>query len=234
MTKRAAPSAKPARRAAPARAGWTRSSNLLDLTEALGEKLRDLRVTRGLSLKEASDITGVPRPTLSRIEHNKMAPTIGLLSKVVAGLGVPWSSILPETVIADRPSGAGPSFSSSRTPTVRLGRREATALHPNNPLSRRLRTFVLSTQHKTVEEGGGFLGHPDTEFCFVLDGTLTIHFQGRRPRRLRPGESALFSGETPHAYTSHTGATVQFLLVTTKAATPAGKSRERKTARGAD
>lgn len=210
-----------ARSSSSRRAGWTRSTDLLDLTSQLGERLRDLRVARGISLKEASDITGVPRPTLSRIEHNKMAPTIGLLSKVVTGFGVPWSSILPETVVADSPSGARTSFSSGRTPTVRLGRREAKALHPNNPLSRQLRTFVLSTRHKTVKEGGGYLGHPDTEFCFVLDGTLTIHFKGGRARRLRPGESALFSAETPHAYTSHTGKLVQFLLVTMKAR-PAG------------
>ena len=79
-------------------AGWTRSTDLLDLTGKLGEKLRALRETRGISLKEASDITGVPRPTLSRIEHNKMAPTIGLLSKIVAGFGVPalWVRMKPE------------------------------------------------------------------------------------------------------------------------------------------
>ena len=211
----------PRKSSSSSRAGWTRSSDLLDLTSQLGEKLRDLRVARGITLKEASDITGVPRPTLSRIEHNKMAPTIGLLSKVVAGFGVPWSTILPETVISDAPSGSRASFSSSRATTVRLGRREAKALHPHNPLSLQLGSFVLSTRHKTVEEGGGFLGHPDTEFCFVLDGTLTIHFKGRRARRLRPGESALFSAETPHAYTSHTGKPVQFLLIVMKAPKPA-------------
>lgn len=202
-------------------AGWTRSTDLLDLTGKLGEKLRALRETRGISLKEASDITGVPRPTLSRIEHNKMAPTIGLLSKIVAGFGVPWSSILPDTVISDAPSGKGASFSSRRTQEVKLGRRSLKSLHPNNPLSTRLRTFVMTTRHKTVEDGGGYLAHPDTEFCFVLDGVLTIHFKGKRARRLLPGESALFAADTPHAYRSHTGKPVQFLLVTTKRPRPA-------------
>ena len=202
------------------RASWTRSTDLLDLTGKLGEKLRALRETRGISLKEASDITGVPRPTLSRIEHNKMAPTIGLLSKVVAGYGVPWSSILPDTIISDAPSGKDTSFSSSHTQEVKLGRRSLKSLHPSNPLSPQLRTFVLTTQHKTVEAGGGFLAHPDVEFCFVLDGALTIHFKGKRARRLQPGESALFASDTPHAYTSHTGKPVQFLLVTTKRRLP--------------
>jgi transcriptional regulator with XRE-family HTH domain len=200
----------------PSRAGWTRTSDLLDLTGKLGEKLRELRETRGISLKEASDLTGVPRPTLSRIEHNKMAPTIGLLSKVVAGYGIPWSSILPDTIISDAPSGKEASFSSLRTQEVKLGRRSFKSLHPNNPLALQLRTFVMTTRHRTVEDGGGYLAHPDTEFCFVLDGTLTIHFKGKRPRRLQAGESALFAASTPHAYRSHTGRLVRFLLVTTR------------------
>ena len=213
-------SAKPS-----SRAGWTRSSDLLDLTGKLGEKLRALRETRGLSLKEASDLTGVPRPTLSRIEHNKMAPTIGLLSKVVAGYGVPWSSILPDTIVSDAPSGEDVSFSSRRIQEVKLGRRSLKSLHPNNPLSLRLTTFVLTTRHRTVEDGGGYLAHPHTEFCYVLDGILTVHFKGKRSRRLRPGESALFSAGTPHAYTSHTGKSVEFLLVTTRAPAKARSPR---------
>ena len=146
-----------------------------------------------------------------------MAPTIGLLSKVVAGYGIPWSSILPDTIISDAPSGSDSSFSSRRTQEVKLGRRSLKSLHPNNPLSLRLRTFVLTTRHRTVEDGGGYLAHPDTEFCYVLDGILTVHFKGKRSRRLRAGESALFAASAPHAYTSHTGKTVQFLLVTTRA-----------------
>jgi transcriptional regulator with XRE-family HTH domain len=197
------------------RGGWKRTTDQLDLTGKLGEKLRGLREMRELSLGEASDVTGVPRPTLSRIEHNKMAPTIAVLCKIVSGYGVPWSTILPDTIISDRPAGRSASFSSDHALEVKLGRRSLRSLHPSNPLSRQLRTFVLTTEHKTVQEGGGFLSHPFAKFCYVLDGSLTIHFKGKRARRLEVGESALFPGETPHAYTSHTGAPARFLLVAT-------------------
>jgi transcriptional regulator with XRE-family HTH domain len=196
------------------RAGWTRGSDLLDLTGKLGVKLRDLRLARGLSLKEASDITGVPQPTLSRIENNKMAPTIGLLSKIVGGFDAPWSAILPESIIPDTSAGREISFSSGAMPVLRLGRRKAQALHPHNPLSSTLRSFIMSTRHKTVKDGGGFLSHPHTELCFVLEGVLRIHFKGRRTRRLLQGESALFEAKIPHAYTSESGGSVRFLLVT--------------------
>lgn len=197
------------------RAGWKRTTDQLDLTGKLGEKLRGLREMRELSLGEASEVTGVPRPTLSRIENNKMAPTIALLGKIVAGYGVPWSTVLPDTVIADRPAGRNASFSSHRTLEVKLGRRSAKSLHPSNPLSSRLRTFVMTTEHTSVQDGGGYLSHAFTKFCYVLEGSLTIHFKGKRARRLEAGESALFPGDTPHAFTSHSGAAVRFLLVST-------------------
>lgn len=203
------------------RAGWKRTSDQLDLTGKLGEKLRGLREMRELSLGEASEVTGVPRPTLSRIENNKMAPTIAVLSKIVAGYGVPWSTVLPDTVIADRPAGRSASFSSRDTLEVKLGLRSVKSLHPSNPLSPRLRTFVMTTQHRTVQEGGGYLSHAFAKFCYVLEGTLTIHFKGKRPRRLEVGESALFPGGTPHAYTSHSGTPARFLLVTTPLRQPA-------------
>lgn len=197
------------------RAGWKRTTDQLDLTGKLGEKLRGLREMRELSLGEASEVTGVPRPTLSRIEHNKMAPTIAVLSKIVAGYAVPWSTVLPDTVIADRPAGRSASFSSRDTLEVKLGLRSVKSLHPSNPLSPRLRTFVMTTEHRTVQEGGGYLSHAFTKFCYVLDGSLTIHFKGKRPRRLEAGESALFPGDTPHAFTSHSGMPARFLLVST-------------------
>src|SRR5262245_21428231 len=159
------------------RAGWTRGSDLLDLTGKLGIKLRDLRLARGISLKEASDLTGVPQPTLSRIENNKMAPTIGLLSKIVGGMDAPWSAVLPDFIISEAPAGQDISFSSASIPEVRLGRRKAQALHPHNPLSSKLRSFILSTQHRTVKEGGGFLSHSHTELCFVLEGVLRLHLK---------------------------------------------------------
>jgi transcriptional regulator with XRE-family HTH domain len=180
----------------------------------LGIKLRDLRLARGISLKEASDLTGVPQPTLSRIENNKMAPTIGLLSKIMGGLDAPWSAVLPDFIISEAPAGQDVSFSSASIPEVRLGRRKAQALHPHNPLSSKLCSFILSTQHRTVKEGGGFLSHSHTELCFVLEGVLRVHLKGRRPRRLLPGESALFASKIPHAYTSETGEPVRFLMVT--------------------
>ncbi|MDQ8728298.1 cupin domain-containing protein [Bradyrhizobium sp. LHD-71] len=201
------------RNAPPLRGGWTRERDFLDISSELGAKLRELRQTAGISLKQAQDLTGVPHATLSRIETNKMAPTLPLLAKVVAGLGVPWSAVLPQSIVSDAPSGPEVSFSSDQASGIRLGRREIISLHPDNPLTGRIEPFIMSTRHRTLEQAGGLLGHPHTEFCFVLEGKLRLHLQGRRARVLHPGESALFDSTIPHAYTSASEGSAQFLIV---------------------
>ena len=185
-----------------ATAGRSRSKVTSDIGDELGARLRAFRQTAGITLKQAEEITGVPHATISRIETNKMSPTIPLLAKVVTGLGVPWSEVLPESVRTDPVFGSDVSFSSDMASGIRLGRRDFTFLHSDNPLSTKFQTMIMSTRNRTVTEAGGLGGHPHTELCFVLEGTLRLHLKGRRPRVLETGESALFEATTPHAYTS--------------------------------
>jgi transcriptional regulator with XRE-family HTH domain len=196
------------------RAGWTRGPELLDVTSRLGEKLREIRAERGLSLKEANDLTGVPSATLSRIENNKMAPTLGLLSKIVEGLRLSWDDILPQPAGAASRQLAEISFATGKPSILRSGDIDYEPLHRDSPLAPKVGTLIMSVKQRTVAEAGGLVGHPRKEFCYVIDGDLTLHFKGRRARTLKPGESALFDASTPHAYTSKTGETVRVLLVT--------------------
>jgi transcriptional regulator with XRE-family HTH domain len=173
-----------------------------DIAGELGAKLRAIRQAAGITLKQAEAMTGVPHATISRVETNKMSPTLTLLSKIVAGLGVPWSAVLPASVVRKPEFGSDVSFSSDLAAGIRLGRRDFVFLHSNNPLSTRVAPFVMSTRNRTLAEAGGLGGHPDIEFCFVIEGTLRLHLKGRPSHVLATGESALFEATIPHAYTS--------------------------------
>lgn len=50
--------------------------------------LKDLREARGLTQQELSDRSGVPRPTLAHLESGQGNPTLSVLSKVAAALGI--------------------------------------------------------------------------------------------------------------------------------------------------
>src|SRR5213075_2573730 len=65
-----------------------------DLAPVVGGNLRRLRTKRGLSLERLAQLSGVSRAMLGQIELGQSAPTINVLWKIAAGLGVTFSALL--------------------------------------------------------------------------------------------------------------------------------------------
>ena len=79
------------------------------MQDTLARKLRVLRAERGLTLREAEELTGVDKDTLSKIERGLRHPYDVTLSKLAKGYGVPVEELLEEPVpLAEAPREAGP------------------------------------------------------------------------------------------------------------------------------
>ena len=65
----------------------------------IGERLKEIRNTRNLTLDEAAKLTGVSKPMLGQIERGQSSPTINVLWKISTGLKIPLSFFCrqPET-----------------------------------------------------------------------------------------------------------------------------------------
>lgn len=65
----------------------------------IGERLKEIRNTRHLTLDEAAELTGVSKPMLGQIERGQSSPTINVLWKISTGLKIPLSFFYrqPET-----------------------------------------------------------------------------------------------------------------------------------------
>ena len=70
----------------------------------MGLLLRQWREKRGLSLHGLADQSGVHWVTITKIENGRMSPTVALLEKLAAGLGIPVRNLFP----AEPPKGRGP------------------------------------------------------------------------------------------------------------------------------
>lgn len=55
--------------------------------KTVGESIRDLRTTRGLSIKDLADQTGVTPAAVSRWESGKRVPTVENYNKLITALG---------------------------------------------------------------------------------------------------------------------------------------------------
>jgi XRE family transcriptional regulator, fatty acid utilization regulator len=125
----------------------------------LGQRLRHLRRTRGMTLDQLSAAVGRAPSQLSLIENGKREPKLSLLQAIAAALGVPMQDLLrPEA--PSRRAGleielahfqAAPAYAALGLPVVRGGRRlPADALESLIGLHREL-TRLLTEQSATPE-----------------------------------------------------------------------------------
>jgi transcriptional regulator with XRE-family HTH domain len=192
---------------------WRRADDDQSMTRELGQRLRAVRDAKGMSLAELSLLCGVPGPTISRIENSKMSPTCGVLARIAAALDVDWIDVLGP----GKPA-SGEPLMSLREPDGGLATlmRGLTCTILHNEDAARLESLLVEVNTQSLEDVGGLVGHRGEEFCYVLSGTLALHFQGREPRILRAGGSALFSSVTPHAYVAAGPEGAKILLVVTR------------------
>ncbi|GMA51567.1 DNA-binding protein [Alicyclobacillus contaminans] len=64
------------------------------LSQRIGQRLRELRQRRNLSLDALAQRTDVSKPMLAQIERGASNPTVATLWKIAAGLNVPFTTFL--------------------------------------------------------------------------------------------------------------------------------------------
>lgn len=146
-----------------------------------------------MSLDELARASGVSRAALSQIETNKMNPTIGLLWKVAAGFGIPFSEILGE------PHARASILRRNEAQTLQSadGKFQSKPLAPagSSPLIE-LYELRLAARSRNSSEAHA----PGTrEIVIVLSGALRL-MTGGTMYELAAGDSVLFAADQPHVY----------------------------------
>lgn len=71
-----------------------KKETIMDAAQYLASTLKNLRHTRGLSLSQTAEKTGVSKAMLGQIERNESSPTVATLWKIATGFNVPFSLFL--------------------------------------------------------------------------------------------------------------------------------------------
>ena len=69
----------------------------------IGENLKNIRKSMGLSLDAVSSMTGVSKTMLSQIERSESVPTLATVSKIANGLKIRFDNLLtsPQSLYCD-------------------------------------------------------------------------------------------------------------------------------------
>ncbi len=164
-----------------------------ELAGRVAENLREHRKRRELSLDQLAQLTGVSRAALSQIETRKTNPTIGVIWKIAAGLGITFSDLIGETR-------AG--LSVLRRGEAQLlrsldGKFESRPLMPAGGIPQlEMYELRLAARSRHASEPHG----PGTrEIVVVLSGAMRLSV-GDRTDDLGPGDSVVFDANKPHVY----------------------------------
>lgn len=189
----------------------------------VGQRIREERLKRGLSLRELARAVGVSASMVSQIETGKSQPSVSTLYAITSALGISVQDVF-EAAVADLDASfehvvgeTGPPTTVlqalSALPPGRLGpvvhedERQVLTLDSGVTWERLGRLpphnvdFLLVTYAPggTSSSTGALMRHPGSEYGVVLRGelVLTLAFE---EMTLRAGDSISFESSTPHRY----------------------------------
>ena len=159
----------------------------------IGERLKEIRNTRQLTLDDVAELTGVSKPMLGQIERGQSSPTINILWKISTGLKIPLSFFCKQEEAEYTVAG----LEGENVITEENGGMRAYPLFPFDPM-RNVEVFYIEfdagVRHESLPHVVGV-----EEYVFMVHGTLKMLI-GRNEVTLQEKQSIRFGADISHVY----------------------------------
>jgi transcriptional regulator with XRE-family HTH domain len=163
------------------------------------------RKERQISLDHLSELSGIAKASLSKVENGKMSLTFAKLQQLSNGLGVEVAELFHEPATrndSQTPPSARRSVDRAAAPvTLSTHHYSYTYLH-TDLLHRVMTPFRMVLRARSMQDFGDLIRHAGEEFIVVLEGEVQVHTDHYAPVRLGPGDSLYIDSTMRHAYLS--------------------------------
>jgi transcriptional regulator with XRE-family HTH domain/predicted Fe-Mo cluster-binding NifX family protein len=177
------------------------------MDSGIGNRVNQLRMKKGRSLREMAELSGLNINTSSMIENNKTSPSVATLQKLAAALEIPIVDFFTpveekDQVVLTR---------SEKRDSSLLGQTRMQSL-TSGFFKEGVRAFVITIPNKE-EASPHAVDHSGFEFVYCLSGKLIYHIQDE-VYYLEAGDSLIFDSSIDHCWeNSQEDTPAQFLLV---------------------
>ena len=164
----------------------------------IGNKLKELRVLKGLTQEELADRAELSKGFISQLERNLTSPSIATLTDILQCLGTTL----------------GEFFNEAPEEQIVFGRQDYFE-KIDQEYKNIIRWIIPNAQKNTMEpllltlEPGGSTcpdnPHEGEEFGYVIQGTVSIHL-GSKTWKAKKGESFYYTADKKHYLSSKNGA----------------------------
>jgi len=155
----------------------------------LGDRIRQMRKKKGLTLKDIGKATGLTLSHISQIETNKVHPSITALSSLAKALDTTIANLFepyPE-----------------KNPVVRIEERRVLKTKNNidyyllTPSSKQKLEVLYEILKQGASTGDNLYTHEGEEFGLVIKGKIKV-FLGKKEYILKEGDGISFPSTVPH------------------------------------
>lgn len=159
----------------------------------LGLRLKSLRTAKGLSQRRLAAIAGVSNATISLIEHGRTDPSMGLLKRVLDGLGVSFADFFAA------PSPGEETFFYRHDELSELSKGSISYLQVGSDLGGSQLQILYERYQPGADTGQSMLSHDAEEGGVVLRGRLEVTV-GEQVQTLGAGDAYRFNSRLPHRF----------------------------------
>ena len=166
----------------------------------IGNKLKELRVLKGLTQEELADRSELSKGFISQLERNLPSPSITTLMDILQCLG----------------TSIGEFFNEAPDEQIVFGKQDY-FVKEDTEYKNEIKWIIPNAQKNTIEpiyltlQAGGSTcpdtPHEGEEFGYVLQGAVSIHL-GNKTYKAKKGESFYYTADKTHFLSSKNGATL--------------------------
>jgi transcriptional regulator with XRE-family HTH domain len=180
----------------------------------LGERLRQAREARRLTLDDVAEAAEVTKGYVSKVERNQATPSVAVLVRICSVLDLSIGDLF------DPRSGHSLIRLEDREP-INFGGTGLTEALLTSTKERRIQAI-----HSLIEPGGGsgqelYSLPSDVEFAYVISGRVKLTV-GDDEQVLRAGDAISFSPTEPHSFSNDDTENTAEILWVLSPALPAG------------
>ena len=166
----------------------------------IGNKLKELRVLKGLTQEELADRSELSKGFISQLERDLTSPSIATLMDILQCLG----------------TSIGEFFNEAPDEQIVFGKQDY-FVKEDTEYKNEIKWIIPNAQKNTIEpiyltlQAGGSTcpdtPHEGEEFGYVLQGAVSIHL-GNKTYKAKKGESFYYTADKTHFLSSKNGATL--------------------------
>lgn len=164
---------------------------------SLGERVRALRMERGLQQRQLAEKADLTPSMVSQIESGRLTPSLNTLRRLADALGVTIASLFD-----GQPPGSVVVTRKKDYPVVSFdGSSERWTVLGAGLFQGKIRAVVstLGPRARGVKTDKVVIKPGQMKLFYVLEGSVTLHYNGEQ-HRLEAGDSALLDGSLPHSW----------------------------------